>query len=171
MQLKFIAMILSLALFAAAFAQTAEQAKTKSTQPAKPSGGKITMAESTEFSISKVGQISVRAKDIERATVFYRDTLGLKHLFKTSNISFFDCGGVNLFITIPENAELDHPSSIIYFDVEDIQKAFKTLSERGVKFEEKPNVVGQLGNLDVWIAIFRDSENNLMGLRSMVAKK
>ncbi|MCI0666122.1 MAG: hypothetical protein L0220_34145, partial [Acidobacteria bacterium] len=57
--------------------------------------------------------------------------------------------------------------SIIYFDVDDIQKAFKALSDRDVSFVEKPNKVGRLGDVDVWITIFRDSEDNMMGLRSM----
>jgi hypothetical protein len=46
-----------------------------------------------------------------------------------------------------------------------------TRSDRGVKFVEKPNKVGRLGNVDVWIGIFHDSEDNMMGLRSMVTQK
>jgi methylmalonyl-CoA/ethylmalonyl-CoA epimerase len=135
----------------------------------KSTGGKSNMAE--DFALSRVGQISVRAKDLDRATAFYRDKLGLKHLHKAPSLSVFDCGGVTLLLSLPENPSLDHPGSIIYFDVEDMQKAFKELSDRGVKFVEKPNKVGRLGDVDVWIAIFHDSEDNMMGLRSMVAQK
>jgi len=133
----------------------------------QPNGRKNNMAEQTGFALSKVGQISVRAKDLDRATAFYRDKLGLKHLHKAPSLSVFDCGGVTLLLTRPENAAEDHPASIIYFDVEDIQNAFKALSDRGVVFVEKPNKVGRLGDVDVWIAVFRDSEDNMMGLRSM----
>ena len=134
-------------------------------------GGKKRMADSTGFALAKVGQVSIRAKDLDRATAFYRDQLGLKHLHRAPSLSVFDCGGVTLLLSVPENASLDHPGSIIYFDVADIDQAFKTLSKRGVTFVEKPNKVGKLGSTDVWISIFRDSEENLMGLRSMVLSK
>src|SRR5215510_4150593 len=134
---------------------------------ARPKERKNNMAEETGFALSKVGQIAVRVKDLDRATAFYRDKLGLKHLHQAPSLSVLDCGGTTLLPARPENAAEDHPSSIIYFDVEDIQSAFKSLSDRGVSFVEKPNKVGALGDVDVWIAIFRDSEENMMGLRSM----
>ncbi len=135
------------------------------------SGEKSKMPESTEFALSRVGQVSVRAKDLDRATAFYRDKLGLKHLHKAPSLSVFECGGINLLVSLPDNPSFDHPGSVIYFDVDDIQKAVKTLSDRGVSFVEKPNKVGKLGNVEVRIAIFRDSEDNLMGLRSMVPQR
>jgi methylmalonyl-CoA/ethylmalonyl-CoA epimerase len=155
MKLKIIAAFLIVAFATPVFAQNHQ----------KTNGGKRKMTE--EFALSKVGQISVRAKDLDRATAFYRDKLGLKHLHRAPSLSIFDCGGVTLLLSLPENPAFDHPGSIIYFDVDDIQKAFKTLSDRGVGFVEKPNKVGSLGAVDVWIAIFRDSEDNMMGLRSM----
>ena len=120
------------------------------------------MPESTGFALNKVGQISVGVKDIDRATEFYRDKLGVKHLLKAPSVSVFDCGGSTLLLSLADSS-----TSIIYFEVDEIQKAFETLKSRGVKMEEKPHVVGQLGKMDVWIAIFRDSEENLMALRSM----
>jgi methylmalonyl-CoA/ethylmalonyl-CoA epimerase len=57
-------------------------------------------------------------------------------------------------------------SSIIYFDVDDIQNTVENLSGRGVTIEHQPRIVGQLGDVDVWIAIFKDSEDNMMGLMS-----
>ncbi len=38
-------------------------------------------------------------------------------------LAFFDCGGVRLMLTRPEKPEFDHPSSILYFAVPDIQAA------------------------------------------------
>ena len=133
----------------------------------KRTGGKMT----EEFSLSKVAQIAVTVKDLDRATTFYRDKLGLKHLFKAPSISAFDCGGITLLLSIAEGSTDAKHSSIIYFDIADIQQAVKALTDRGVSIVEKPNLVGKLGNSDVWIAIFRDSEENMMGLRSMVASK
>ena len=159
MKLKFIPAFLIVAAIAV-FAQNHEHSNER----------KNNMTEQTGFALSKVGQIAVRVKDLDRATAFYRDKLRLKHLHQAPSLSVLDCGGITLLLTRPENAAEDHAASIIYFDVEDIQSAFKSLSDRGVSFVEKPNKVGSLGDVDVWIAIFRDSEENMMGLRCMARR-
>jgi methylmalonyl-CoA/ethylmalonyl-CoA epimerase len=124
-----------------------------------------------EFGLSAIGQIAVNAHDIERATAFYRDKLGMKLLFEVPpKMSFFDCDGVRLMLSLPDKPEFDHASSIIYFNVEDIQHAVATLKARGVEFEEGPQFVADMGSYDLWMAAFRDSENNLLALQSNVAK-
>src|SRR5437762_4397885 len=118
-----------------------------------------------EFGLSAIGQIAVNVHDIERAVEFYRDKLGMKLLFKAPpNLAFFDCGGIRLMLSPPAKPEFDHPSSIIYFNVDDIQQAQATLTERGVKFEEQPALVANMSSYDLWIGSFRDSENNLLAL-------
>ena len=126
---------------------------------------------SPSFGLSTIEQIAVTAHDIERATAFYRDTLGMKHLFSVPpNLAFFDCGGIRLMLLLPAKPEFDHPSSIIYFKVDDIQEACATLSQRGVQIEEQPIFVADMGTYDLWLASFRDSENNLLALMCHVAK-
>ena len=127
------------------------------------------MADDNRFGLSTIAQIAVNAHDIERATLFYRDQLGLKHLFSAPpNLAFFDCDGIRLMLSLPPKPEFDHHSSIIYFNVDNIQQATQTLSDRGVKFEEQPLFVANMGTYDLWIASFRDSEDNLMALMSNV---
>ena len=123
----------------------------------------------TEFGLSAIGQIAVNAHDIDRATAFYRDKLGMKHLFSAPpGLAFFDCDGIRLMLSLPAKPEFDHASSIIYFQVDDIQQATQTLSERGVQFEEQPVFVANMGTYDLWLASFRDSENNLLSIMSNV---
>ena len=125
----------------------------------------------TEIGISRIGQIAVNAHDVERAAAFYRDALGLKLLFKAGpGLTFFDCGGVRLMLTRPEKPEFDHPGSILYFAVPDIQAAHATMKEKGVRFEDEPHVVARMPDHDLGMVFFRDSEGNLMGLMSEVAK-
>ena len=40
--------------------------------------------------------------DIARSTAFYRDKLGVKHLFTVPKMAFFDCGGIRLMLAVPE---------------------------------------------------------------------
>ena len=129
------------------------------------------MADTGTFGLGAIEQIAVKAQDLERAVEFYRDKLGMKLLFSVPpNLAFFDCNGIRLMLSLPAKPEFDHPSSIIYFAVDDIQQATQTLTERGVQFEEQPAFVADMGTYDLWLAAFRDSENNLLALMSHVAK-
>lgn len=128
------------------------------------------MTETNSFGLSTIGQIAVNAHDLERATNFYRDSLGMKHLFSVPpKMAFFDCDGLRLMLSLPEKPEFDHPSSVLYFKVENIQQAAQTLHDRGVQFVEQPLLVANMGTYDLWMAFFRDSENNLLALMSEVA--
>ena len=116
--------------------------------------------------LSRIGQIAINAHDVDRATAFYRDVLGLRHLFRAGQLSFFDCGGVRLMLDKAEKPEFDHPSSILYFQVGDIRAAYKRLKDAGAKFEDEPHVIAQMPKHDLWMTFFRDSENNLLALMS-----
>jgi methylmalonyl-CoA/ethylmalonyl-CoA epimerase len=125
----------------------------------------------TGIGISRLGQIQVRAHDVERAAKFYQDVLGLKLLFKAPpGLAFFDCGGVRLMIDSPEKAEFDHPSSILYFAVPDIQAAHAQMKQSGVRFEDEPHMIAKMPDHDLWMTFFRDSEDNLMALMCEVKR-
>ena len=116
-------------------------------------------------SLAEIGQISVNVHDLDRAVAFYKDTLGMKHLFTVpGRMAFFDCGGIRLMLAIPEHADLDHPSSILSFKVQNIEEAHEILESRGVHFETKPMLVAPMATHDLWLAEFRDSENNVLAL-------
>jgi len=128
------------------------------------------MANTDNFGLSSIGQIAVNAHDLDRAVAFYRDKLGMKHLFTVPpHMAFFGCGDVRLMLSLPEKPEFDHASSIIYFKVPDIQQATNILAERGVQIEAQPALIANMGSYDLWMAGFRDSENNLLALMSEVA--
>ena len=123
-----------------------------------------------DLSQSRIGQISVTVHDLDRAVAFYKEKLGLKHLFSVPKMSFFDAGGIRLMLAIPERPEFDHPSSVLYFNVVDIQTVFASLSERGVRFEGPPHLIAKMDTYDLWMAFFRDSENNLLSLMSNIER-
>ncbi|HVT58185.1 MAG TPA: VOC family protein [Thermoanaerobaculia bacterium] len=126
--------------------------------------------ESAQFGLSRIGQISVVVHDVERATVFYRDTLGMKFLFAAPGMAFFDCAGIRLMLGLPSEPQFDHPASIIYYRVDDIQAAYETLAGRGVEFEQKPHLLARLPQFDLWLAAFRDPDRNLLELMSEVPR-
>ncbi len=120
--------------------------------------------------IAGVGQIAINTHDIERATAFYRDTLGLPHLFTAGPMSFFDAGGVRLMLAMPDRAEFDHPSSVIYFTVNDARAAYAELHDK-VKFLQEPLVVHATETSELWMAFFHDTEGNTLALMSELPKE
>lgn len=120
--------------------------------------------------ITRLGQIAITVHDIDRATAFYRDQLGLKFLFTAGKLAFFDCGGVRLMLDVPEKPEFDHPSSILYFTVPDISAAHRQLLAHGVRFEDEPHMLARMPDHDLWMTFFRDSEQNLLALMSEVRR-
>ena len=116
--------------------------------------------------IRSLGQVGIRVKDMERATRFYRDVLGLPFIWGSDGLSFFQCGSLRLLLDIPEQPEFDHPSSVLYFDVADIDRAAADLESRGVTFRDRPHHIGDLGSVSVWMAFFEDGEGNVLALQS-----
>ena len=122
----------------------------------------------TGFGLSQIGQISVTAHDLERAVAFYRDVLGVKLLFEVPpRMAFFDCGGIRLLLGLPEPNH-DHPGSILYFKVDDIRQAHARLRNRGVDFLQEPHLVARMPDHELWMAFFKDSEDNTLALMSEV---
>lgn len=115
-------------------------------------------------SLGAIGQIAVNVRDLERAVGFYRDTLGLPFLMEAPGMAFFDCGGTRLMLGLPESDEYDHPASILYFRIADIETAHRELAGRGVEFRREPFLVARMPDHELWMAFFRDSEGNTMAL-------
>jgi len=117
------------------------------------------------ISLGPIGQISVTVHELDRAVAFYKDILRLAHLFSVpGRMAFFDCYGIRLMLAIPERGDLDHPSSILYFKVENIEQTYEALVKLGVYFETKPMLVAPTATYDLWLAEFRDFENNVLAL-------
>ena len=128
------------------------------------------MTTASTIGISRIGQIAINIKDLDRATEFYRDVMGLPLLFSTGKLTFFNCGGVRLMLSAPEKPEFDHPSSIIYFAVPDIKVAHEQMLGGGARFEDEPHLIAKMPDHDLWMTFFRDSEGNLLGLMSEVKR-
>ena len=129
----------------------------------------MTVGSTSNFRISRIGQIHVPVQDLARATGFYRDTLGMTFLFEVPRMAFFDCGGIRLMLGTPEDGSAAKPATIIYYRVDDIQEAFVALTARGARFIGEPHFVAKLASGDLWMTFLHDSEGNVLGLQSEVS--
>ncbi len=119
----------------------------------------------TPLSLSEIGQISILVKDVARATDFYRDRLGMRHLFNAPpGLSFFACGSVRLMLSRPEGPDGGQGSSVLYFRVTEIQKVHRALLDQGVRFHQAPHLIAKMDTHDLWMAFFYDSEDNVLAL-------
>ena len=118
--------------------------------------------------LGPIGQISLHVRDIDRATRFYGDRLGLSHLFTFGDLAFFDAGGVRLYLH--RKADDDwRPGSVVYFTVEDIHATQEALASAGVTFTGAPHRIHTHDDgSEEWMSFFEDGEGNTLALMSRI---
>lgn len=122
---------------------------------------------SMSVQLGSIGQIARTVSDIEAARAWYRDVLGLPHLFSFGNLAFFDCNGVRLFLSEGDGGAAN---SIVYFHVPDIRAAQADLQARGIEFINSPHMIHKHADgVEEWMAFFKDNEGRPLGLMSRVA--
>jgi len=121
----------------------------------------------TDVRLGPIGQIHVTVTDVDRATAFYRDALGIPFLFGYPGMAFFDCDGVRLFLGPAENEQFAGRATL-YFRVDDIGAAVEALEERGVVFGQPPQVVHRTDSSALWMCFTQDPDGNNIGLMSEV---
>ncbi len=115
---------------------------------------------------SHIRQVAVPVRDVDRARAFYRDTLGLPHLFDAPpGLAFFQCGETRLMLSQPEGAETAG-GPMLYYAVPSARDAEAALAAEGLAFEQAAHHIATVGGKQVWLAIARDGEGNLIGLMS-----
>lgn len=137
----------------------------------KVAGSKVMESGADKFGLSRIGQIAIPVDDLDRATAFYRDKLGMKYLFTADGMAFLDAGGIRLMLARLGETQSSRVSSVVYFKVDDISEGYEALSGRGVRFDEEPELAARTQQFDLWLACFKDSENNNLCLMSEVGRK
>ena len=99
--------------------------------------------------LSKIGQINILVHDLETSIEFYQNFLGMNYLFQVPKMAFFDCEGIRILLAVPDDDAFDHPSSIIYFQVDDIHITTDALRDRGVEFSGNPGLIAEMPDHDL----------------------
>jgi methylmalonyl-CoA/ethylmalonyl-CoA epimerase len=115
--------------------------------------------------LARIEQVAIPVRDLARATAFYRDTLGMTLLFEVPpQLAFFDCDGVRLALSTSSDPMYDPPGSIVYYRVPDIDAAHAELEGLGAEFLQGPHKIAELGDVEVWMAFFEDTEGNTLAI-------
>jgi DNA-binding CsgD family transcriptional regulator/catechol 2,3-dioxygenase-like lactoylglutathione lyase family enzyme len=123
--------------------------------------------------LGAIGQVSRRVGDIDRAVRWYRDVLGLPHLYTYGDLAFFDCAGTRLFLsatgTGPGTGNCGAEQSIVYFRVDDVHRAQDELAARGVEFSGAPHMIFKHGDgTEEWMTFFTDPDGGPLALMAQV---
>ncbi len=112
--------------------------------------------------LDRIAQVGIMVKDLDAAIAFYRDKLGLKHLFTAPGMAFFDVGGTRLMLG---QATAENPAAtFLYYKVDDIESAAAVLKARGVTQAEAPELAHRAPGMELWLAQFRDMDGNVVFL-------
>jgi DNA-binding CsgD family transcriptional regulator/catechol 2,3-dioxygenase-like lactoylglutathione lyase family enzyme len=127
-------------------------------------------AMSDSLKLGPIGQISRSVRDIQQSESWYRDVLGLTHLYTFGKMAFFDLGGTRLYLT--QEAESPAAESILYLRIPDIQFGHETLKSRKVEFISAPHMVHKHPDgTEEWMAFFKDPEGRTLALMSQVKRQ
>jgi methylmalonyl-CoA/ethylmalonyl-CoA epimerase len=123
-------------------------------------------------SLSRIKQIGLPVNDVEEAKQFYKDVLGMQHLFDAPpGLSFFDCGGVRLMLAGPGAQGKDGATqhAVLFYDVSDIKSTYASIKAAGAPSHAEPHVIARMNGREVWIAELGDGQGNFVSLISEVA--
>jgi methylmalonyl-CoA/ethylmalonyl-CoA epimerase len=124
------------------------------------------MTASTNTAFTGVGQIGISVINLDEAIRYYRDILGMRYLFTTTGMAFFDLGNLRLMLGQASVSQPRQAASLIYYKVDDIDAAFAELRGKGVHFVESPAVVYRADGKELWLAFFNDMDGNVLALMS-----
>jgi predicted enzyme related to lactoylglutathione lyase len=113
------------------------------------------------MALGPLGQLHISVTDVERSVAFYRDTLGIPHLFTVPGqpMAFFASGDVRLYLGIPEDPSFTS-RCVLYFTVADIAAEVDRLAALGVRINDQPHVVHRDGASELWMSGFNDPDGH-----------
>lgn len=129
------------------------------------------MDKASPASLGPIGQIAMNVRDIVVSEAFYRDVLGLAHLFTFGQLAFFDCAGTRLLLdALPEVQ--GKGNSVLYFRVDEIRARQSALEAAGVHFEGQPHMIHKHPDgTEEWMTFFQDPDGNTLALMSAVRQE
>lgn len=116
----------------------------------------------TGIRVEGLAQVALTVTDLEAARAFYRDSLGLPHLFDAGTMAFFDCGGVRLLVGTGEAKP--GGGTLVYLRVADVESAVAALKARGTEIVQEAHLVAPMKSYDLWLAFVKDPAGNVLGL-------
>src|SRR6185436_4235729 len=121
----------------------------------------------TELKLGPIGQIARSVGNTQASEKWYREVLGLPHLYTFGPLAFFDCGGTRLMLSQEKGGATKE--SLLYLRVPDVAAAHSELMTRGVKFLQAPHMIHRHADgTEEWMAFFEDPDGRHLALMSQM---
>lgn len=121
-----------------------------------------------ELGDSRLQQVALTTTDLPRAIAFYRDKLGLRLLFETNGMAFFDVGGIRLMIAHDATRAVSRPATIVYFDAPQFESTLAKLRAVRVTFEGPVETVQRTAAGALKLQQFQDPDGNALAIMGVV---
>ena len=126
---------------------------------------------SAPLRLGPIAQVSLLVREVDAAVAFYRDVLGLPHLFTVGDLAFHDVHGVRLYLHRAAEGEW-RPGSIVYFSVDDIWATEDGLRVAGARVTGAPHHVHtDAAGVEEWMMFFEDPDGNTLGAIARVVPR
>jgi predicted enzyme related to lactoylglutathione lyase len=123
------------------------------------------------MTLGALGQVHISVTDVERSVTFYRDVLGIPHLFTVpgpaaadartalpARMAFFQAGDVRLYLGVPEATEFTS-RCVLYFRVDDIDAEVARLRSAEIEVGD-PHVAHRAEASELWLAGLKDPDSH-----------
>ena len=118
------------------------------------------------LNLGPIGQVARSVGDTAASEAWYRDVLGLRHLYTFGPLAFFDLGGTRLMLSQEGGVK---PESLLYLRVANIAASHDALKQRGVKFTHAPHMIHRHADgTEEWTAFFEDPDGRPLALMSQM---
>jgi predicted enzyme related to lactoylglutathione lyase len=113
------------------------------------------------MALGALGQVHISVTDVEASVAFYRDVLGMTHLFTVQGqpMAFFQAGDVRLYLGVPTSPEYTS-KCVLYFTVDDIDAEVDRLGGLGVAMLEAPHIVHRDQGTALWMSGLTDPDGH-----------
>ena len=117
------------------------------------------------MTVSGIGQLSITVSDIDASVRWYRDVLGLPHLFTVEGqpMAFLQAGDVRLYLGVTAD-ERYRSRPVVYYSVDDVEAAYAEVTGRGATSLSAPHMVHRDGGTELWMAFVADPDDNPVAL-------
>jgi DNA-binding CsgD family transcriptional regulator len=118
------------------------------------------------WTMGPIAQIARSVRDIKQSEDWYKNVLGIPHLYTFGKLAFFDCGGTRLMLSEESSPAAE---SILYLRVGNIAAAYELLKSRGVEFMNAPHMIHKHSDgTEEWLSVLKDAESRPLGLMTQV---
>jgi len=114
------------------------------------------------FQLSRISNIMLGVRDLEKALAFYSGTLGLPVIMQETQIALLNAGPIGLGLSTSHTRMAPHVAGAteVVFQVEHVRAAKEALKAQGVEFLNEPRQVTPTD----WAAHFRDPDGHLLSI-------